>query len=112
MNSSSTKNFVKENATVAKELIKGKIKRGSRSIDELSLDEGGIVQLDGKKVGAYKDSEGACHLIQPICTHMGCDVVWNDAERSWDCPCHASRFSYKGDVLEGPATKPLKEIKS
>ncbi len=109
MESSSIKNFAKENATVAKELIKGKLKRASRSLDELKCDEGGIVQLDGKKVGAYKDSEGTCYLLKPTCTHMGCDVVWNDAERSWDCPCHASRFSYKGDVLEGPATKPLKE---
>ncbi len=112
MDFSSAKNFVKENATVAKELIKGKIKRESRSIEELEHDEGGIIQLDGKKVGAYKDKEGTCHLLKPICTHMGCDVVWNDAERSWDCPCHASRFSYKGDVLEGPATKPLKRVES
>jgi glycine/D-amino acid oxidase-like deaminating enzyme/nitrite reductase/ring-hydroxylating ferredoxin subunit len=109
MEASSIKNFVKENATVAKELVKGKLKRKSRSLEELRCDEGGIVHLDGKKVGAYKDSEGTCHLIKPTCTHMGCDVEWNDAERSWDCPCHASRFSYKGDVLEGPATKPLKE---
>ncbi|WP_404447191.1 FAD-dependent oxidoreductase [Sutcliffiella horikoshii] len=109
---SNTKTFVKENATVAKELIKGKIKRESRSIEELKHDAGGIIQLDGKKVGAYKDKEGTCHLVKPTCTHMGCDVVWNDAERSWDCPCHASRFSYKGDVLEGPATKPLKRIES
>ncbi|WP_404469361.1 FAD-dependent oxidoreductase [Sutcliffiella horikoshii] len=112
MDFSSAKNFVKENATVAKELIKGKIKRESRSIEELEHDEGGIIQLDAKKVGAYKDKEGTCHLLKPICTHMGCDVVWNDAERSWDCPCHASRFSYKGDVLEGPATKPLKRVES
>ncbi|WP_404430394.1 FAD-dependent oxidoreductase [Sutcliffiella horikoshii] len=107
---SSAKNFVRENATVAKELLKGKINRESRSIEELEHDEGGIIRLDGKKVGAYKDKEGTCHLLKPTCTHMGCDVVWNDAERSWDCPCHASRFSYKGDVLEGPATKPLKRI--
>ncbi|UAL47669.1 FAD-dependent oxidoreductase [Sutcliffiella horikoshii] len=110
MNYSSAKSFVKENATVAKELIKGKIKRESRSIEELGHDEGGIIQLDGKKVGAYRDKEGTCHILKPTCTHMGCDVVWNDAERSWDCPCHASRFSYKGDVLEGPATKPLKRV--
>ena len=112
MEASSIKNFIKENTTVAKEMVKGKMKRKSRSLDELRHDEGGIVQLDGKKDGAYKDSEGTCHLVKPTCTHMGCDVEWNDAERSWDCPCHASRFSYKGDVLEGPATKPLKGVES
>ncbi|KMJ56940.1 (2Fe-2S)-binding protein [Bacillus sp. LL01] len=106
--SGSIKSFVKENATVAKELVKGKLKRESRKIDDLQHDEGGIVKLDGKKVGAYKDEDGKCHLVQPTCTHMGCDVVWNNAERSWDCPCHASRFSYKGEVLEGPAVKALK----
>ncbi|WP_317889883.1 Rieske 2Fe-2S domain-containing protein [Sutcliffiella deserti] len=67
--------------------------------------------MDGNKVGAYKDESGRYHLVHPTCTHMGCDVEWNDAERTWDCPCHASRFSYKGDVLEGPAVKPLKPAK-
>jgi Rieske Fe-S protein len=74
---------------------------------ELQIDEGKIVMIDHHKTGAYKDHQGKVHLVKPTCTHMGCDVNWNDAERSWDCPCHGSRFSYTGEVLEGPAVEPL-----
>ncbi|WP_396128035.1 Rieske 2Fe-2S domain-containing protein [Exiguobacterium mexicanum] len=77
------------------------------TLDDLQLDEGGIVQVNGKKVGAYRDLDNECHLVSTRCTHMGCTVNWNDAERSWDCPCHGSRFDTKGNVLEGPATQPL-----
>jgi glycine/D-amino acid oxidase-like deaminating enzyme/nitrite reductase/ring-hydroxylating ferredoxin subunit len=106
----SIKSFVKENANVAKELVKGKAKRQDRLLEDLGPDEGALVKVDGKKVGAYKDSGGHCHLVHPTCTHMGCDVEWNNAERSWDCPCHASRFNYKGEVIEGPAVKDLSKF--
>jgi glycine/D-amino acid oxidase-like deaminating enzyme/nitrite reductase/ring-hydroxylating ferredoxin subunit len=101
------KNFIKENSNVAKELVKGKFIRPSNELDEIQLDEGKIVMVDQHKTGAYRDHQGHLHLVKPTCTHMGCDVNWNDAERSWDCPCHGSRFSYKGEVLEGPAVEPL-----
>ncbi|WP_315970404.1 Rieske 2Fe-2S domain-containing protein [Oceanobacillus picturae] len=65
---------------------------------------------NGKKAGAYRDKAGNIHVIKPTCTHMGCDVEWNDAERSWDCPCHGSRFSHTGSVIEGPAVKSLKKM--
>jgi Rieske Fe-S protein len=64
----------------------------------------------GKKVGGYRDKDGTVHLVKTTCTHMGCGLDWNDGERSWDCPCHGSRFSYEGEVLEGPAVKPLKKM--
>ncbi len=99
--------FVKMNANVAKELVTGKFDRPSDSVDDLQNDEGRIVMVDNHKTGAYKDKNGQLHLVKPTCTHLGCDVHWNDGERSWDCPCHGSRFSYKGEVLEGPAVKPL-----
>lgn len=102
-----TKKFIKENTNVAKELVTGKLKRATASVDDLQNDEGGIVMIDNHKMGAYKDNHGKLHIIKPTCTHLGCDVHWNDGERSWDCPCHGSRFSYKGEVLEGPAVKPL-----
>ncbi|MBB5958003.1 glycine/D-amino acid oxidase-like deaminating enzyme/nitrite reductase/ring-hydroxylating ferredoxin subunit [Saccharothrix tamanrassetensis] len=59
------------------------------------------------KAGVYRDDEGALHAVSLRCTHLGCLVHFNDAERSWDCPCHGSRFDVDGNVLEGPATKPL-----
>ncbi|MEK8128140.1 FAD-dependent oxidoreductase [Paenibacillus filicis] len=102
--------LITENADVAKHLIKGKLEAGSREADQLGLDEGGVVQVDGKRAGAYKDPQGNLYVVDTTCTHLGCEVNWNKGERSWDCPCHGSRFDYKGEVLEGPASKPLKRI--
>lgn len=103
-------NFIKDNAGVAKELIKGKVTGAEASLDELGLDEGKLVRVDGQKLAAYKDPSGNVTFVKPACTHMGCDVAFNQAERSWDCPCHGSRFSYRGDILEGPATAPLEQV--
>lgn len=102
--------FIKDNAGVAKELIKGKVTGAEANLDELGLDDGKLVRVDGEKLAAYKDDSGHVTFLKPACTHMGCDVAFNQAERSWDCPCHGSRFSFRGDVLEGPATKPLEQV--
>lgn len=101
------KNLVVQNADVAAELVSGKLKLAHKKLEELKQDEGAIVRYQGKKTGAYKNASGELFLVDPTCTHMGCEVEWNAAERSWDCPCHGSRFTYKGEVLEGPATTPL-----
>ena len=71
-----------------------------------------ILDLDGKRVAAYRDSDGSTTLRSATCTHMGCEVKWNTAERTWDCPCHGSRFKPTGQVLAGPAESPLSEIDS
>ena len=55
------------------------------------------------KIGAYRDEEGALHLVTARCPHLGCELTWNPDEKSWDCPCHGSRFDYEGRVLDGPA---------
>ena len=102
--------FIKENANVAKELIKGKLTDKDIRPDDLKPDEGSIVTFNGKRAGAYRDCEGKLCVVDTTCTHMGCEVKWNDGERSWDCPCHGSRFSPDGEVLEGPAVKPLKRL--
>ncbi|ODM26222.1 (2Fe-2S)-binding protein [Clostridium sp. Bc-iso-3] len=102
----STKNFVVENLNVAEKLIEGKI---SPLPDNISIKpgEGKIIQVDGKRAGAYRDHQGTLHVVDTTCTHMGCELYWNSAEKSWDCPCHGSRFTYEGDVIEGPAVRPL-----
>lgn len=102
--------FLKDNGAVAKELVKGKLQSPSKTVDELEKGKGGWVKVGGKKAGGYRDEYGQVHLVDTTCTHMGCETKWNDAEKSWDCPCHGSRFGYAGEVLEGPAVKPLKKI--
>ena len=104
------KNFVKENFDVAKELIKGKLEVGQYNID-LKNDEGRIVDIDGERYGAYRDQNGELHIVDITCTHVGCELKWNSAERSWDCPCHGSRFTFEGDIIEGPAVCRLNHYK-
>lgn len=102
----SAKNFVVENLNVAQQLIDGKLSPAPEDLD-INPGEGRIMKIDGNKVGAYRDEQGTLHLVNTACTHMGCELVWNSAERTWDCPCHGSRFSYEGKIIEGPAITPL-----
>lgn len=104
------KNFIVQNTDVAKHLIAGKLEIVYRRPEDLTNGEGAVVTVDGKRAGAYKDEQGTLHIVDTTCTHMGCELEWNLGERSWDCPCHGSRFSITGDVMEGPAKKPLKKI--
>ena len=100
--------LVKENANVGWHFFADRIReRGGRSSGELAPGEAGIVEHDGRRSAVFRDDGGALHAVSPICTHLWCQLRWNDAERSWDCPCHGSRFSPQGAVLQGPATKPL-----
>lgn len=104
------KNFVKENYDVAKQLIKGKLQEGQYNID-LKNDEGKIVEIDGERYGAYRDKNGQLHIVDITCTHIGCELKWNNAQKSWDCPCHGSRFTFEGDIIEGPAVTKLNHYK-
>lgn len=104
------KKLFTENFDVVKELIISKIKSGDTEIN-IEYGEGKIVELDGDKYGAYKDNEGSLHIVDITCTHVGCELKWNNAEKSWDCACHGSRFTYDGEILEGPATHKLNHYK-
>jgi glycine/D-amino acid oxidase-like deaminating enzyme/nitrite reductase/ring-hydroxylating ferredoxin subunit len=104
----SAKDLVKENANVAGRFVGDKLtKRGGRDATELAPGEADIAQLDGEKVAAFRDEDGTLHAVSPVCTHLGCQVNWNSGDRSWDCPCHGSRFSPDGEILHGPAVRPL-----
>jgi glycine/D-amino acid oxidase-like deaminating enzyme/nitrite reductase/ring-hydroxylating ferredoxin subunit len=81
-----------------------------KSLKSLKRNQGKILQLDGKKVAAYRNEHGKVSLCSPVCTHLKCIVGWNDAEKTWDCPCHGSRFAATGEVLTGPAEEPLEPI--
>jgi glycine/D-amino acid oxidase-like deaminating enzyme/nitrite reductase/ring-hydroxylating ferredoxin subunit len=82
-----------------------------RSLRVLERGEGRLLDIDGERVAAYRSDDGSVTMRSPVCTHLGCIVQWNNAERTWDCPCHGSRFSPKGEVLGGPAESPLAEVK-
>lgn len=77
------------------------------TIEGILPGEGKIVEIEGKKYGAFKDSANLVHIVAAECTHLGCMIKWNSDEKSWDCPCHGSRFTNKGVVINGPANKDL-----
>jgi Rieske Fe-S protein len=69
-----------------------------------------LVRDDGKLVAVYRAEDGGLQAVSAACTHMGCAVHWNSAEKSWDCPCHGSRFSPNGEVRHGPAPRALAAV--
>lgn len=100
--------LVTENAEAGLRFVGDRIsKRGRRPIEDLQPGEGDIVRLRGEAVAGHRDELGVLHAVSPTCTHLGCRVNWNTAERSWDCPCHGSRFAPSGEVLQGPAVHSL-----
>jgi glycine/D-amino acid oxidase-like deaminating enzyme/nitrite reductase/ring-hydroxylating ferredoxin subunit len=100
--------FVKENANVGWRFMRDKLSSGDAgSAEELHPGQAGLVGRGPNKTAAYRDEDGTLYELSANCTHMGCTVKWNTAERSWDCPCHGSRFHYDGTVLQGPALKGL-----
>ncbi len=81
------------------------------SLRSIRPGQGKIIKLEGRKVAAYRDLAGGVTLRSAVCTHLQCIVAWNDAESTWDCPCHGSRFSPKGEVISGPAEEPLESVR-
>ncbi|MDX5421654.1 MAG: FAD-dependent oxidoreductase [Hymenobacteraceae bacterium] len=107
----SAKRFLKENKDVAAHFVKDYLLRGDeKELEEVKAGEGKIVTAKGKKMAAFRDEQGQLHAVSAVCPHMGCMVHWNNGEKSWDCPCHGSRFSVDGEVLEGPAYSNLAKI--
>ncbi|MBE2287601.1 MAG: FAD-dependent oxidoreductase [Prosthecobacter sp.] len=102
--------YVKENKDYPYYLAKSVFMGESRDPASLAADEGAVLRLHGQKVAASKDAEGQLTLLSAVCPHMGCVVTWNAADRTWDCPCHGSRFAASGAVIAGPAESPLELI--
>ncbi len=82
-------------------------KTTDRSLADLTPGHGGLVMVEGKKLAVYIEEDGSVHKLSPRCQHMGCTVDWNDSDKSWDCPCHGSRYRFDGEVFHGPARKSL-----
>ena len=88
-------------------LLLDKLKKPNMRFDEIKDNSGSIIEVNGEKVGIYKDESGKLYAVKPICTHLGCLLSWNDIDKTWDCPCHGSRFNFDGTNLYDPAFKNL-----
>jgi Rieske Fe-S protein len=101
--------FVKENVNAVAEMAKDYIMPGEVAKDEdVPIGEGALVRHGLKKLAVYRDESGQLHRLSSVCTHLGCIVHWNPIEKSWDCPCHGSRFACTGEPVMGPAIDGLK----
>jgi Rieske Fe-S protein len=96
------------NLKVAEELVGGMLIKAE---DASKIPENGaaIAKIGGEKAAAYRDESGI-HAVSPACTHLGCHVNWNNAERTWDCPCHGSRYTVDGEVIHSPTVINLRQI--
>lgn len=102
--------WLKENVNVAKQYMDWFTKNDVKSIEKISKGEGAVISQGLSKVAVYKDAKGKVHTCSAVCTHLGGIVSWNSEEKSWDCPCHGSRFNAFGKVITTPATEDLKLV--
>ena len=100
-------NMVKE---VSYSLVINKLKKEEEYVKDIKIGEGKIVEIEGKKVGIYKDENNYIYAVKPYCTHLGCELSWNNLEKTWDCPCHGSKFNYDGKNIYDPAIKDLERL--
>jgi len=108
----SAKRFIKENAGVASHFAGDWADALLSAADSPATGEAKVIRENGRPYGIYRDEDDQLHTVSAVCPHMKCIVSWNDAERTWDCPCHGSRFSYDGKVISGPAVEDLTERQS
>ena len=104
-------NIAKEGTDVVSQMIAKKLSiEKIEGAAELANDEAKLVKYQGHSVGLYKDENGKLFAVNPACPHINCSVGWNGAEKSWDCPCHGSRFSFTGELMTAPARTDLEVI--
>jgi 3-phenylpropionate/trans-cinnamate dioxygenase ferredoxin reductase subunit len=108
---SSARSFVSQGLRFTKRFVEARTKKGDTTpVSSLGNGEAKVLQIGGEKAAVYRDDEGVAHAVSAVCTHMGCLVEWDSGARVWGCPCHGSRFDPDGEVLRGPAKKPLKSV--
>ena len=90
--------------------IFNKLKSSKDTLEDIKNDEGKIIEIDGRKLGVYKDNKGNIYAIKPYCSHLGCELTWNNLDKTWDCPCHGSRFEYNGKSIYDPAIFDLEKF--
>lgn len=101
--------LVRANVTVARHFVEDHVRAAfdHTELDDLPAGAARVVTSGVRPTAAYRDDEGTLHTVGANCTHLGCVVGFNNAEKTWDCPCHGSRFDVDGSVVHGPATSPL-----
>jgi len=100
--------LLKAGAGFAKNFLTGRVlPSNSKGLEHVAAGTGDVVSIDGHKAAAFRDENGSVRAVSPICTHRGCQVQFNNAERTWDCPCHGSRYDVEGKVIHGPAVRDL-----
>ena len=105
--------YLKENVDYPYYMIRDRFAGAEgKSLRAVPRGQGRIIERDGKRLAVYRGPNGSTTVRDATCTHMGCLVEWNDAEHTWDCPCHGSRFEPAGRVISGPAEAPLSEPQS
>ena len=102
--------FLKEAGNMAAQYLDYLSPGDLKSVNELQPNHGAIVNIGAKKTAVYRDEKNVLHAYSAVCPHLGCIVQWNDAEKSFDCPCHGSRFTCEGRVVNGPAQTDLKKV--
>jgi glycine/D-amino acid oxidase-like deaminating enzyme/nitrite reductase/ring-hydroxylating ferredoxin subunit len=102
--------FVRQNAEVAAHWIGDRFRGLSTDLADLAPDDAAVVRAGGRLVAVYRDEKNDVHAVSAVCTHLRCVVNWNGADRTWDCPCHGSRFDIEGNVVASPATRPLDRV--
>src|SRR5207237_9165801 len=88
----------------------GESKSLTRSVDAIPAGQGGVIKRGKEKIAVFKSVDGKRHAVSASYTHMGCIVTWNNASLTWDSPCHGSMVSCDGQVIHGPALKPLRPV--
>ena len=97
-------NMVRESVN---SLVAKKLELPQEEANQIQNGEGRIVEVNGQKIGIYKNNEGEIYKVNPVCKHLGCELSWNNLDKTWDCPCHGSRYDFKGNLIYGPSVKNL-----
>ena len=105
-NKKEVNNMLKE---VGKSLIASRFKIPQKELSDVKIGEGKIIKINNKKVGVYKSQTGAIYKVNPYCMHLGCELYFNNIDKTWECPCHGSKFTYDGKLIEVPSNKDLKK---
>lgn len=102
---SGSRKFLKDAAIITISLLSEHLKITRDRLSDIEVGKSGVIKLDGQKVGVYRETEDKYYFVTTKCPHLGCSLEWNQNELTWDCPCHGSRFDYRGNLISNPAMR-------